>query len=91
VASIIGFGGALLTGIGDQTFRQQGRLNVAAGNSQEVYYPIAYRTPPNLQLDGDANWQFVKLLEQKADHFKISCTAQFGSTEVRWRAEGVRR
>jgi hypothetical protein len=78
-------------GLGDGTFRQQGRLNVSAGNTQEVYYPIAFRSPPNLQLDGDANWQAVKLLEQKADHFKISCTAQFGSTQVHCRAEGLRR
>jgi hypothetical protein len=92
VATVISGGGWLFRDSGSaQILKQQGNVNISAGNSQEVFYPIAYASPPYLHLDGDANWQFVKLLEQKADHFKINCTAQFGSAQIRWQAEGVRK
>jgi hypothetical protein len=91
VATIISGGGWLFRESGSTILKQQGSVNISAGNSQEVFYPIAYASPPYLHLNGDANWQFVKLLEQKADHFKINCTAQIGSTQIRWQAEGVRK
>src|SRR3974390_295959 len=50
VATLISIGGLLITAgprSGD-LYRQQGRVNIAAGNSHEVYYPIGYATPPNL-------------------------------------------
>jgi hypothetical protein len=71
---------------------QQGSVTVPANSQQEVYYPVPYASPPNVQLSGPGVSQgSIQLKEQKADHFTAQCTSAHFTFEVHWRAEGVRR
>jgi hypothetical protein len=51
----------------------------------DVYYPIPFASPPNLQLAGDTN--DFELVEQQADHFTVRRRTAAPPT-VHWRAEG---
>jgi hypothetical protein len=84
VLTVSGGGGARLI--------QEGKVMVPLNADREVFYPIPFASPPNLVLEGNADWNIVKLKAQKADHFIIRQDAvPFGRTpEVRWRAEGIR-
>jgi hypothetical protein len=92
VATAISVGVQSWVAKGDRLI-QQGKVMVAIGGEHEVFYPVPFASPPNVQLEGNGvNWNAIKLTEQKPDHFKIKSTADFGlAQEIRWRAEGVRR
>jgi hypothetical protein len=71
---------------------QQGSVTVPASAQQEVYYPVPYVSPPNVQLSGPGVSQGnISLKEQKADHFTAQSTSAHFAFEVHWRAEGIRR
>jgi len=96
VAAAVSVGVPLIWGLrGGQTLSQQGKFWIGAGASEDVYYPIPYSSPPNLQVEfsqGPFTLQNVKIIEQKPDHFKIECPSPLGGrAEFRWRAEGLRR
>jgi hypothetical protein len=75
------------------TVMQEGQIVFNGVGIQEVYYPLAYVSPPNLQVtqnDSRGAVQF-KVTEQKPDHFKIEQISSTGYTvHFKWRAEGVR-
>jgi hypothetical protein len=95
VAAAVSMGVPLIWGRGGQTLSQQGKFWIGAGAGQDVYYPIPYSSPPNLQVElsqGHTNLQHMKIIEQKPDHFKIDFQSPLGGgVEFRWRAEGLRR
>ena len=68
-----------------EKFAQEGTLTVLVGETYEVFYPIPYESPPNLNLERS----LVKSLEQKADHFKFVFNGGTNGYELRWRAEGA--
>ncbi len=75
----------------DGRFVQDGTVMVPLDGEREVFYAVPFAGPPNLALDGNVNWNAIKLKEQKADRFTIQCTANVGfAAEVHWRAEGMR-
>ena len=70
----------------DDRLRQEGKTKVGPDGEREVFYAVPYAGPPNLEIES-ANLNFIKLKEQKADHFTIQSVVP---SEVRWRAEGIR-
>jgi hypothetical protein len=83
---------------------QHGRLTLAPGAEQDVYYPVPYVSPPNLTLgppplpDG-ANWgtmsfgddevKHFEIVLQRRDRFRVRNTGLF-ERSVGWRAKGLR-
>ncbi|HEY7157155.1 MAG TPA: hypothetical protein VH575_24590, partial [Gemmataceae bacterium] len=59
----------------DGTVCQEGKVNLHQGQELDVYYPVPYTSPPNLELSGDADK--CEIVEQKADHFRIRCKDPF--------------
>ena len=81
---------------GKATLIQEG--DVTVGDAQEelqVFYVIPFAGPPHLQLEFRAGpfdaMNFVKLKEQKADHFTVQYTRKGDRVQLHWRAEGLRR
>jgi hypothetical protein len=71
----------------DGTLCQEGDLKLLAGQDQEIFYPIPYVSPPNLELSGDVD--HCEIVEQKPDHFRIRNPK--GATSCpHWRARGLR-
>jgi serine/threonine protein kinase len=75
------------------TMIQEGNVRVNVGDKFEIFYPVPYATPPNIQLTWDDDpWHVIKLQEQKADRFTIQSTGGNAVwVTVHWRAEGVRQ
>jgi hypothetical protein len=71
----------------DGALCQEGDLRVGNNDRQDVYYPICYSGPPNLELSGDVD--HCKVVEQKADHFTIWNPGPFDS-RPHWKSRGVR-
>ena len=74
-------------GGGGNRLMQEGKVHVDQNGDREVFYAEPFAGPPNLELDAKGNMVFIKLKEQKADHFTIQAAVP---SEVHWRAEGVR-
>jgi hypothetical protein len=71
----------------DGTLCQEGDVKLLAGQDQEIFYPIPYVSPPNLELSGDVD--HCEIIEQKPDHFRIRNPK--GATSCpHWRARGLR-
>jgi hypothetical protein len=81
----------------DGVLMQKGDVHLQHGETQVVYYPIPYASPPNLTLDEDGPFgPEYAILEQAPDHFRVGPRqgmggrlSAFGDT-VRWKAQGVR-
>lgn len=71
----------------DGAFVQEGKVQVAAGHAQIVYYPVPYNCPPNLEIDSCLHQCAV--LEQRPDHFRVINNGAFNRT-VGWTARGVK-
>jgi hypothetical protein len=68
---------------------QSGKVCLKRGEVQDVYYPIPYASPPNLELDWmDAD--ACEILDQKADHFRIVINKGSCPFGVTWKARGVK-
>ena len=67
---------------------QSGTVTIPAGPVHDVYYPIPYASPPNLELDDPLH--ACEIVEQKADHFRVRINGVAGSAAVKWNASGVR-
>ena len=53
-----------------------------------MFYAEPFAGPPNLELEADGQGMtFIKIKEQKADHFTLHPAGL--PVELRWRAEGV--
>jgi hypothetical protein len=71
----------------DVSYMQTGKVSVPGGQEIEVYYPIPYGSPPNLELCSD--WDHCVVVQQKADHFRVK-NNRLLSTECKWTARGMR-
>ena len=76
--------------VGDGLLEQQGRGTIRGLAEEDVYFPVPYISPPNLELIGDS--ENVQLEYQRRDHFRIKnwsnnrhYVATFG-----WKAKGVK-
>jgi hypothetical protein len=67
---------------------QEGSVSLRSGGEQEVYYPVPYAFPPNLEFPTAPSW--VQVVEQKADHFRVKCDAGCSQMWVSWKARGVK-
>jgi len=65
---------------------QGGKVRLACGEELDVYYPLPYVSPPNLETERSSD--DVRVVEQRADHFRIQNTSLF-SRELTWTARGV--
>ena len=71
-----------------RTFAQQGKVKVSTDETVQVFYPVPYGAPPNLAVTG-FNRDWVVIVEQKADHFKVRRTGRTLIAELEWKAEGI--
>ena len=71
----------------DSTTCQEGKVSLRKGQELDVYYPIPYASPPNLEINWDADE--CEIIEQKADHFRIRCKRQCEATP-HWKARGLK-
>jgi hypothetical protein len=69
---------------------QEGNLAIRPGTEQIVYYPAAYASPPNLELE-DAR-DYCDLVEQKENFFRVRFHTGFITSKesITWKARGVR-
>ena len=65
----------------DKTW-QGGTARVPAGGELEVYYPVPFAAPPNLQIDGDDPDGCV-VVEQRPDHFRLRNPAE-RARQAKW-------
>ena len=65
---------------------QTSSITIPKGQELTVYYPKAYASPPNLVLDNSS--PTCKIVEQKADHFRVYNDGAAPVT-VNWTARGV--
>jgi hypothetical protein len=70
----------------DGIVKQSGKIELDRGRELDVYYPIPYASTPNLELDDWFN--NYRIIEQKADHFRVKNVG--GAFGVEWTARGVR-
>lgn len=79
------FGGKSSTTEDPSVVPQTSSITIPKGQELTVYYPKPYASPPNLELDNSS--QNCKIIEQRADHFRVR---NDGTTlEVKWTARGV--
>jgi hypothetical protein len=71
----------------DGVFVEKGVAHVKGNGDLDVYYPVPYQHPPNVELvDGGERCDIV---EQKEDHFRIR-NPHGGKVDVQWKARGMR-
>lgn len=66
---------------------QQGETRMPPHGEMDVYYPVPFASPPNLELDDVRD---VVVLDQKADHFRVRYDGPFPSNSIKWKARGTR-
>jgi hypothetical protein len=73
----------------DGTICQEGKVSLEGHQELDVYYPVPYASPPNLEIEGDSGFDII---EQKADHFRLRCKVLHiggdGRTHWNWKARG---
>ena len=76
--------------VGDGLLEQEGRGAIRGLAEEDVYYPVPYISPPNLELEGDP--EFVRLVYQRRDHFRIKnwCNNTHYVGSFHWKARGVK-
>jgi hypothetical protein len=67
----------------DRSSTQSGKVTLAGKQELDVFYPVAYVSPPNLEFEEEC-----VVVEQKADHFRVKNTSPF-SRVITWTARGV--
>ena len=73
------------------TFVQTRKLVLQPGQELDVYYPVPYASPPNLEIED--TWRSCVVIDQKPDHFRIRSDSRFGQVfgeDVKWTARGIR-
>lgn len=65
---------------------QTSSITIPKGQELTIYYPKAYVSPPNLELDNSS--AACKIVEQKADHFRVRNDGATPLT-VNWTARGM--
>src|SRR5262245_48508598 len=54
---------------------ERGKVTVPAHQELDVYYPVAFASPPNLTVD--STWDDCLVVNQAADHFRIKNPESF--------------
>jgi hypothetical protein len=90
----LAFGGAKQRDSEDPSlFTQTGKAMVQAGEEFDVYYPVPFASPPNLEIKNNGLHAHV-VVDQKADHFRVRNNGRaaeaFGRPPIDWTARGVR-
>jgi hypothetical protein len=68
---------------------QEGDARLHCGEERDVYYPIPFLHPPNLELESD--FDRCEILEQKEDHFRARLRGGLPRfADVHWKARGLR-
>lgn len=74
----------------DSILCQAGTVSLQPGELRTVYFPVAYHSPPNLEVGSSSVFRRVELLDQHRDHFVVRNPETGGfPTEVRWSAKGL--
>jgi hypothetical protein len=90
--------GCMSLSIGERTtlpddrlaYTQEGSAHIEIGQELDVYYPVPYASPPNLELKGLGSYTIV---DQQADHFRVRAKVEgntIGWEGFDWTARGVR-
>jgi hypothetical protein len=90
--------GCMSLSIGERTtlpddrlaYTQEGSVRVEIGQELDVYYPVPYASPPNLEFKGPGSYTIV---DQQADHFRVRAKVEsnsIGWVACDWTARGVR-
>jgi|GEM_PF-3607814 len=66
-------------------YTQAGSVHVEIGQELDVYYPVPYASPPNLEFKGLGSYTIV---DQQADHFRVHNNG--GLLGFDWTARGVK-
>jgi hypothetical protein len=67
---------------------QRGKVFVPIGQEVNLYYPVPYVSPPNLEFeDADANRR-LHIVDQKPDHVRVKNLSN-APVEVPWKARGI--
>src|SRR5947209_430843 len=53
----------------DGVFTEQGVAHLKGSGDMDVYYPVPFQHPPNLELTDDSDR--CDIVEQKEDHFRL--------------------
>jgi hypothetical protein len=73
---------------GDGTICQEGKVCLQGEEERDVYYPVPYASPPNLEISDGGSW--YEIIEQKADHFRIrSGGAAHSDRHSAWASDGA--
>lgn len=70
---------------------QEGEITVTGLSTHDVFYPVPYRSTPNLVFpDGYQSVEEFQVLEQRADGFKVNFggSGTLGS-KIKWKAVGM--
>ena len=74
------------TGPGRAALEQKGELSVKSGEEKDIFFKTPYVKPPSIEVKDD--WlNDVKIIECKADHFRIR-NDNFQVGHVDWTASG---
>jgi len=71
----------------DGTFCQEGEATIAPGVIREVYYPVPYGHPPNLEV-GDT-FHYCQLVSERENSFSVRNDSTHSVT-VSWKARGLK-
>jgi hypothetical protein len=74
---------------GDGSFTQRGELN-ATPEGVDVYYPIPYKTQPNLKVGFGGADSGCEIVEQRANGFRVKSRYNHTVQNVRWEARGIK-
>jgi hypothetical protein len=66
---------------------QEGETRLRSHSEQDVFYPVPFAQPPNLNLAEDCD--DCVILCQAPDHFRVKNKSLFRST-VHWKAKGMK-
>jgi hypothetical protein len=72
-----------------EVLTQEGRVAVRPASDQVVFYPVAYASPPNLEIED--RFQVCDVVEQKENCFRVHFRASTGGEiTVAWKARGMK-
>src|SRR5262249_41121120 len=74
----------------DRVFRQEGKVELHAGEERDVYYPVPYVSPPHLELtETGLITGRCEIVAQQPTHFRVRNTSASNQT-AQWKARGVK-
>jgi hypothetical protein len=71
-------------------FEQEGAVELRPLEVRDIYYPIPYAAPPNLEITCTFHNNDIDLVDQHAEFFRIRNTSTQWSRDVDWKSRGVK-